>query len=382
MKTIQQTLLVSFIAVAVMGIYTSCKKENLPNNGEPRITYIRLTAPESSDSLLVAAGQGRLIAIIGENLEKAVEIWFNDQKATLTSTYITSTSILVSIPTRIPIDVNNKIKIIFSNGKELLHDFKVQISKPSISSMLSEFVNEGDVATIRGDYFYAPLTVTFTGGATGDIVDIKDQEIQVRIPAGAGPGPLTIKTNFGETKSNFWFRDNRMMYITGDPHEGWWGSYLVTNPGPNDPPKINGNYYRFKKQVKAWTWDSPEVAGGPASSMPNHSKNVPDDAIINPEDYYLKFEINTLKPYNSNRISFNVGLNSEDNNAYAWNPPYDSKGQWNTIAIPFEEIVKSYAVKPTINPNGYWSRILIFGPGDLDADICFDNLRVVPKVGK
>ncbi|HUC79807.1 MAG TPA: IPT/TIG domain-containing protein, partial [Flavisolibacter sp.] len=209
MKKVQNIFLLVFTAVMLSGVYTSCKKNDLPNNGQPRITYIRITAPESSDSLLVGAGQGRLIAIMGENLDKAVEIWFNDQKAVLTPTYITNTSILVSVPSRVPIDITNKIKIIFSDGRELLHNFTVQISKPSITSMVCEYVKTNDVATIRGDFFYAPITVTFTGGATGQITSLKDQEIQVMVPAGAQPGPITIKTNFGETVSDFWFRDDR-----------------------------------------------------------------------------------------------------------------------------------------------------------------------------
>ncbi|RYF77973.1 MAG: hypothetical protein EON98_15940 [Chitinophagaceae bacterium] len=113
--------------------------------------------------------------------------------------------------------------------------------------------------------------------------------------------------------------------------------------------------------------------------MPNHSKNIPDDAILNPANYNVKFEINTLKPFNKNRIILNVGLKAEDNNGYVWQPPYDSKGNWNTITIPFEDMVAAYATKPTISSTGYWSRILIFGGDDLDADICFDNLRIVPK---
>lgn len=377
MKTFNKIILMLVIAFAMTSIFTSCEKDDV--SGEPRIDYIRITVPESSDSLLVAAAQGRLIAIMGDHLQNAIEVWFNDQKATLTPAYITKTSILVSVPTRIPLDINNKITINFSDGRTLLHDFLVQISKPIVTGMLSEFVNEGDVAVIRGNYFYEPVTVTFTGGVTGDIVSVEDQVLEVRVPAGAQPGPVTVSTNFGETTSTFWFRDNRNLFISGDPHEGWWGNYLVTNPGPNDPPQISGNYYRFTKEVKAWVWDSPEVAGGPANSMPNHATNIPDAAILKPEDYNLKFEINTLKPYNSNRIVLNMGLNTEDNNAYVWAPPYDSKGQWNTITIPFEEITNSYAVKPVINPAGYWTRILIFGPGDLDADIAFDNFRVVPK---
>ncbi len=369
------------MSLTVTGIFTSCKKDDAPNGGEPRITYVRVTNPLSSDSLLVGAAQGKLIAIIGENLGGAVEIWFNDQQASLNPTYITNTSILVNVPSQIPLTINNKLRIEFKSGKTLLHNFQVQISKPTVSGMLSEHVNTGDVATIRGDFFYAPLTVTFTGGVTGTVESLKDKEILVRVPAGALPGQITVKTNFGETKSNFWFRDNRNMFITSDPYEGWWNSsYVVTNPGPNDPPKINGNYLRYRKFTGAWSWN--ELAGGPASAMPNHSKNVPDAAILKPDDYNLKFEINTVKPYNASIIRINVALNSEDNNAYQWQPPYDSKGQWRTVIIPFENVVASYAVKPVINPNGYWTRLLIQGPGDLDADICFDNFRLVPKVIK
>ncbi len=384
MKKIQKTLLLLLTAFAVISVYTSCKKEDLPNGGEPRITYVRVTAPESSDSLLVGAGQGQLIAIMGENLQDAVEVWFNDQKAVLTPTYISKTSILISVPTRIPSTVTNKLKIVFKNGKELEHEFEVQISKPTVSSMLSEFVNEGDVAVIRGNYFYEPLTVTFTGGVTGELVEVKDQEIQVRVPAGAQQGPIIVKTNFGETKSNFWFRDNRNVVISSDPYEGWWNSgYVVTNPGQNDPPKINGNYIRVTKVLGDWSWN--EIAGGDAGSMPNHSKNIPDAAILKPEDYNLKFEVNTLKPYNNSVIRINVGLYGhaeEDNANYQWKPPYDTKGQWQTVVIPFDEVVASYAKKPRVNPAGYWTRLLMQGPGELNADIAFDTFRIVPKVDK
>lgn len=388
MKSFNKLLLIILLIVGVASVFSACKKEE---TATPTVSYVRVTRPEASDSLLIGAGQGQLIAIIGDNLQDAEQIWFNDQQARITPTYITKTSILVSVPTQIPTTVNNKLRILFKNGYELVHNFQVQISKPVVSSMASEFVNEGDIATINGNYFYAPVTVTFTGGATGTIVSRKDQELMVQVPAGAQPGPITIKTNFGEVKSSFWFRDNRNLLITGDPHEGWWGTYLITNPNPanGDPVKISGNYYRFKKIVGAWVWDQPEVAGGPAVNMPTHGKNVPDDAILNPANYNVKFEINTLKPYNKNRIILNVGLSkapgstdessAQDNNAYIWQPPYDSKKQWNTITIPFEDMVAAYARKPVINPSGYWTRILIFGGDDFDADIAFDNLRIVPK---
>lgn len=379
MKFMNKIMLVLLVVIGAATAITSCKKNT---TGVPTIDYVRITRPESSDSLLVGAGQGQLIAIVGNNLKDAVEIWFNDQPSRLTPTYITNNTILVSVPSQIPTKITNTLKIVFKNGYVLNYNFQVQISKPLVSSMLCEFVNDGDIATIRGNYFYAPLSVTFTGGLTGNIVSIKDQEIQVKVPTGAQPGQITVKTNFGETKSDFWFRDPRNHFIDSDPYEGWWNSSLVvSNPGPGDPPLISGNYIRLRQNVGSWSWK--ELAGGPASSMPQHSKNIPDEAILKPEDYYLKFEVNTIKPYNGNMIKINVALTAQDNNGYKWQPPYDTKGQWQTVVIPLTEVFADYTTKPTISPDGYWSRILVGNAaGAWDADIAFDNFRVVPKISK
>ncbi|HEV7620576.1 MAG TPA: glycan-binding surface protein [Flavisolibacter sp.] len=376
MKSINKILLILLMLFGGAGIFTSCKKNNIAT---PAIRYVRVTNPNSSDSLLVGARQGQLIAIVGDNLQDAVEVWFNDQQSRLTPTYISNNTILVSVPSQIPLAISNKLKIVFKNGYVLLYDFQVQISAPQESSMVSEFVNAGDVATIRGNFFYAPVTVTFTGGDTAQLVSIKDIEIQFTVPAGAQPGPITVKTNFGVAKSNFWFRDPRNHFIDSDPYEGWHDPTLVvTNPGPGDPPKISGNYIHVKKTISSWSWN--EIADGPADAMPNHSKNIPDDAILNPQKYFLKFEVNTLKPYNNGIIRINAGTNAQDASNYQWKPPYDTKGQWQTVVIPYEDVYNSYSVKPVVSSSGYWAMLLIQGPGDLDADISFDNFRIVPKV--
>jgi xyloglucan-binding protein len=258
----------------------------------------------------------------------------------------------------------------------------VQISEPYVGSMACEFVNDGEIATITGDYFYEPLTVTFEGGLQGELISVQDQEVQVKVPAGAQPGRIVVKTNFGETKSDFWFRDPRNHFIDSDPFEGWWDAGLVvSNPGSVDPPLISGNYLRLIRHVGSWSWK--ELAGGPATAMPVHSKNIPDDAIMKPKDYYLKFEVNTMRPYNGNAVKINVGLTAEDNNGYIWAAPFDTKSKWQTVAIPLDEVFAQYATKPTVSPSGYWSRIVVGNaPGEWDADISFDNLRVVPKVSK
>ena len=379
MKSINKILLILLIVVGAAGVFTSCEKDT---SGMPSISYVRITKPESSDSLLIGAGQGQLIAIVGNNLQDAVELWFNDQQARLTPTYITDKTILVSVPTQIPIAVTNKIKIIFKNGYVLLYDFKVQISKPLVTSMVSEFIKDGDVATIRGNYFYTPVTVTFAGGGTGQIVSLKDNEIQVKVPSGAQPGQVTIKTNFGETKSDFWFRDNRNLLITNDPWSGWWGSNMVVSA--SDPLAINGNFTRITANIGAWAWT--EWIGGREDALAT-SHNLPDEAVTSPDKYYLKFEINTLKPYNGNMIKIMIGqVNSPDPDwnaePYYFRPPFDTKGQWQTVVIPFNEVVANYKTNWGLRPQGYGVKVWFHGPGAVDADVAFDNLRVVPRISK
>jgi hypothetical protein len=379
MKFIYKSMLLLVVTIAMAAVNMSCQEEDLPNNGEPSIKYVRITDPASGDSLLVSAGQGSLIAIVGENLQGASEIWFNDQKAILTPTYITNKTILVTVPSMIPAVIDNKMKIIFSNGRTLEHAFKVKISEPLISGMVSEYVPAGGVATIRGDYFYEPLTVTFAGGKKGTVVSLKDQEIQVTVPEGVQPGQITVTTNFGETKSDFWFADNRNIFLSSDPFTGWWNAaYVVTKPAAGDPVAINGNYIRVKKAIAGWNWM--EVAGGPPDAMGAISKNIPDEAILKPADYNLKFEVNTVKPYNNNVLKISAGLSTGfDDTPYQWLPPYDTKGEWRTVVIPFEEVAGSYKAKLEVNKNGYYTRLLFHGGGDLDADISFDNFRIVPK---
>ncbi len=385
MKKIYKLIPLLFTAIVLMGLYTACTKDTLPNSGKPRIMYIRVSEPLKSDSLIIGANQGNLIVIIGENLQDAQQIWFNDQRASLTPTYINSSSILVSVPTNIPAVVDDMLKVVFSNGDTLKYYFKVLVSEPIINNMTSEYVLAGGVATINGDFFYKPITVTFTGGVTGEVVSVENAKIiKVTVPVGAMPGQITIKTNFGETKSNFWFKDNRNIFISSDPFTGWWNeSFVVKTDVGDGPAAINGNYIRVKKVIAGWSWL--EVAGGPASAMGAISKNIPDEAILRPSDYNLKFEVNTMKPYTANVLKINLGLNSENTDEYRWLPPYDTKGEWQTVVIPFEEITASYektGSKLTVNPAGYWTRLLFHGPGELDCDMSFDNFRLVPKVIK
>lgn len=346
------------------------------------VSYVRITRPTSSDSLLVAAGQGQMIAIMGENLQDIRQLWFNDQRAVLNPSFITSKTVITRVPTQIPNSITNQIRMVFGNGEELLYDFEVAISEPIVSYMKSEYVNTGDVAIIFGDYFYEPLTVTFTGGVQGEIVTREDDMLEVRVPDGAQPGPITVATNFGTTESDFWFRDNRNVFGNMDAtvFDGWWhGKDFIVASDPAIPA-VDNKFIRINKALGNGDWF--EFYVGEGGAMAQQTKNIPADAITNPGAYSLKFELNTLSSLAGAKIRMYVGnkMGDERNTMnYTWQPNINTGGKWETISIPFQNIIeKNPNIK--VDPAGYGISFWFWEGSAMTANFGIDNLRVVPNV--
>ncbi|MFC6998201.1 glycan-binding surface protein [Rufibacter roseus] len=387
MKHSLKSLMFLFVAFVMSGMFISCSEDDdLSSGGTPMISYVRVTRPAASDSLIVKAGQGQMIAIIGQNLQNARELWINDKQAVLQSTFITSTSIITRVPSDIPTDITNKMRIVFANGQQIEHDFTVDISEPRPTYMESEFVNAGEIATIRGNYFYDPVQVFFTGEngtqVEGEVVELLPNVIEVRVPEGAQPGPLTIKSNFGETESDFWFRDNRNIIADFEDTDfsGWWHGPSYISSGTDAIQPISGKFLRIDKDDTGG-WFEAFVGDG---TIKGKTKNIPEDAFANPGKYTLKFEMNTVTPLVYNGIQFFMGTGSpgdRGNAFYNWQANIDTQNKWQTVSIPFKEFYEANnkgGNNFTYNPNGYAVSLHFVGPGT-KAKFAMDNLRVVPN---
>ncbi len=382
------------IPALMIGVLACEKDEGTSGNGTPAVFYIRSTDPAKSDSLLVGSFMGSLIAIVGENLGNTRELWFNDQKATLNPTYITNTSIIVNVPSTVPTEVTDKMRFVFADGSELLYDFSVNVPAPQLDRIKCEYVPDGGIVELTGDFFFEPIKVLFPGDAQGEIVSIEKTKIQVRVPAGAGSGPMSVKTNFGTAKSKFYFRDNRNIILDydGKNHETW------TAPiGSSDPAGCSGGYAYFKSASDgAWQWANELTMQYWA---PRGRGNVPV-ATGSVNDLVLKFEVNVPVEWKDVRMEIFFGPYAEDHGrdvsttAIArWKPwktgPYKTDG-WETVTIPLTEF-KYYKDDPDDNEIGTRSIdnlssltnvvMMLFGPatGPNPVQICFDNVRVVPK---
>ena len=103
----------SFVALSgllLAGGMMSCSETDADKDkgATPVIKYARMCDIETADSLVVSASLGTRLAFVGDNLGDVQQIWFNDQKAKLNPTMVTSHTIIVDIPNVIPGEVTNK----------------------------------------------------------------------------------------------------------------------------------------------------------------------------------------------------------------------------------------------------------------------------------
>lgn len=288
--------LAAMTAVLAGFCITSCEDE--PDkfelaDGVPTVRYIRPVNVESADSLLTASYMDNMICMVGDNLRSIKEIWFNDQKAILNTSYMTDHTLLVTVPNSIPDEVSDKIYMITAGKKTVEYDFKVIIPGPAVNSMSCEYTPVGEDVTIYGDYFIddpnVPLKVIFTGGK--EVTEFKSfskNAITLTVPEGAEEGTVTVSTIYGEKESVFHYMDSRgMMFefdgLTGLGNHGWHnreittgddaisGNYLVLGDA-DTKMSADGAWNDGKYAFEYWcgSWDTPQnVTSGDGIALHN-----------------------------------------------------------------------------------------------------------------
>lgn len=391
-----------FILTAAVGmVLTSCNKED-SSSGTPSINYVRVTDPAKSDSLLAGAYLGNTIAIIGSDLNSVREIWFNDQKAYLNPVLITNTAIMVAVPDSIPKVVTDQMKLVYGSHDTLIYPFRALVPAPTVSSMKCEYVSDGNIATINGDYFIddtnIPLKVIFPGNLPGEIVNFSKTSIQVKVPTGSSAGPLTVRSLYGSTISKFYFRDNRNIFLNFDNLTaacGWRSGVL----GSSDPDPVSGNYVRFSGAMAAspgWNEDAfsfdfwPIANGRPQA--PIYSGDLTKAAI--------KFECNVYSDWSSGAMQMIftpydiTGTNSYIADGSVprglW-MPWQTTGTfktdgWVTITIPLSEFAYTpdgQSSKSKLTADMLYGCTFFIWNGGVtgtacNPGVCIDNIRVVP----
>lgn len=424
-------------ALAMMGcLMTAC--EDQPDkyeiaDGVPTLKYVRSPLPEEADSLLVGAYLGNTVCLVGDNLRSIYELYFNDQKATLNTSYMTDHTVLVDIPKNIPEEVTNKIYMVTKSGAKVDFDFNVMVPAPVVSSMSCEYAPAGSEAVLYGDYFVddpnVPLTISMPGDITVEgeqITSITKTAVKFIVPEGAVQGNIRVKSIYGTGQSIFQYKDTRNILFDWDGnYEGalaagnsWNGDNEKKGQILASVPSVDNNYMVLGTTLlSGGQWDTPpeytmmywpdlNATEGcvPLYDLPQFKEMLEDYTI---EELALKFEVYvpTSNPWMAEGMqimftSLDEASIQKHNNDYlyqtetprgVWVPweetgSYDTGDQWVTVTLKMSEFNKqlSGVVSETELTKEKLAGLSIFLRGggvdgkECEPIICIDNIRVVP----
>lgn len=431
-------------ALAMMGcLMTAC--EDQPDkyeiaDGVPTLKYVRSPLPEEADSLLVGAYLGNTVCLVGDNLRSIYELYFNDQKATLNTSYMTDHTVLVDIPKNIPEEVTNKIYMITKSGEKVDFDFSVMVPAPVVSSMSCEYAPAGSEAVLYGDYFVddpnVPLTISMPGDITVEgeqITSITKTAVKFIVPEGTVQGNIRVKSIYGTGQSVFQYKDTRNILFDWDgKYEGAlaagnsWngdnekkGQILASVPSVDGkymvmgPATLSGGQWQTPGEYLMMYWPDPNATEGcvPLYNLPQFKKMLEDYKI---EELALKFEVYvpTSNPWMAEGMqirftSLDEVSMSNQTQDYIWNDDesheegkaprgvwvpweetgsYDTNNQWVTVTLKmseFNKLVSGLASDTEFTQDRFAGLSIFLRGGGVDGKecepiICIDNIRVVP----
>lgn len=386
--------------------------------GTPVVRYIRPCDAAVSDSLLSSAYLGDKIAIIGENLGGVNAVYFNDQKAKLNPNFVTNNTIIVTIPSVIPGEKQDIIKL-YTGKDSCYYSFETKVPVPNVKSMTCEYVADGDVAYIQGLYFVNeeanPLKVVFSGNVEGEVLSADVNNIAVKVPTGAQSGPIKVTSVYGTGESSLNFRDSRNIildfdtrYPDGGFNHGWHGGSGVGTEGG-----INGQYLIMTGEVKID--DKGEVSTDDSKfcfdrwAYHENAADLFDAGKL--DNYVLKFEVNVTQTWSAAPLQFifsggaDAWMNWQEtsnggnpNENFKWSKeypralwmPWKNTGSyttngWITVTIPMSEFkYNDIGADVGVKAAGHYAGITLFvgKTGGLTGTACtptfyIDNVRVV-----
>ncbi|HLW06202.1 MAG TPA: glycan-binding surface protein [Marinilabiliaceae bacterium] len=395
-----------FLAIGLGYILQSCdddpdKYES--TGGVPEVFYIRMGNPEAADSLIEASYMETTICLVGNNLRSIREIYFNDQKAILNTSFITDHTLFVTIPKTIPTDVSNTMYMV-AQKDTVKYPFSVLVPAPLVRKISNEYAHDNTEAILYGDYFIddpsKPLTITMAGNIpVTEITSIEKTKVVFKVPEGAEKGYINVSSIYGTSRSKFQFRDDRGMILDWD-NSNANGGWRAGNIRENDPVEgISGKYVYFAGDIPGDNSDWGEDAfsfnlWGTANGRPEG-----DLFDIDIETALLKFEINVPEAWSANALQMiftpwgTTGTNGyiADGTTprglwYPWRETgsYTTDG-WVTVSFPLKDFKYDHTGKElSVASPGNWGGLTFFvyhggvEGTECSPKICIDNIRVVP----
>ena len=437
MKDMKKYIINIMLLAAVALGFSSC--EDYPDafelaDGVPTVHYVRYA---DRDVLIEQAFMGEVVCFVGENLCSVHQLYFNDQKAVLNTSFMTENTLVAAVPGNLPKEKTDKVYMITKAQDTVTVDFKVMMPAPVLTSMSCEFQQPGTDVTIYGNYFAEPMTLTFEDGNGAEVTTFKSvsmTEITFTIPEDAKPGKIKLSTESGLARSPFSYYDfcgglitdfdgpNNASSTHGVVPQGWNFSGTYSSEGG-----IMGNYVELKSasalsadaawnedfKIDFWCgrWDGNPMGITEGAGVP--LCNIID--FTNWQNMALKFElyIPSSNPWMSGAMQLifcsadKAANDSWQNNTFVhtsatdggldlcrglyrpWETTgsFDTGDKWITVTVPFSEFTYNAdgtaGQVPLSKPEDFATFVIWPWSGGVMGTECtpifrIDNLRAVP----
>ena len=345
--------------------------ETLVNTGPPVI--LKVSPVTDRDTTLTSAAIMQYVIIQGDNLLGVSKITVNGMTLDLKQVYITKKEITLQIPEQIPDTITNKI-VLYTPSGEISTDLKLVIPPLVVNGMESEYVIDGDSLMITGKYFNIWTKMVMFDDVQANFTVRHRDTLMVEVPT--SKKGIMSKVKILDVKDStrlipYYYRDNRNTPITFEyPYIGTTNTagYIVEN-GTNPLP-VSGNYSKMTGNSDGkWTW----------LYCAEQKCTLPDDAILNPSKYVMKWEYAPMTAYPNHAIILMIETATTGGSQGIFGN-FKATKKWKTQTVALNQIIKN-TMSITADKT-YKVRFILdtaANDGGNPFQMCIDNIRIVPK---
>lgn len=384
MKKYFNIMAMALLACACL-LAVSCE-QSLDADVDPVVRFIKPCDPAIGDRLLTEVAMGGTVAVIGEGLGDVCKIAFNDQVCKLNPAFVTSTSIIVTVPSTMPTEVTNKMYLETKSGKKTDFDVAVMIPSPVISGISCLWAPVGADIVLSGKYFFADdnglVGVEFPGGIAATVKSVTETEVICTVPEGAVlEGKISVTSKYGTSRSEDTWRTSEGLFenFSTATNNRWNLGAYGTEGG------CDGQYYHCVGSLGSWAWPDNKIQL--FWYNPNQSPLLTEGEVA---DYALQFEY-CCTTWSTN-VNLTIWFNGavEDHNIDGpeakcqWLIHNEFKpGVWTTKTIPLTEFNTNKELNETRTIKSFDDMVnfhmMPFGAADGpgECDVKFDNFRLI-----
>ncbi len=387
-----------FLLLAGIVVFFGCEDDPtwLAETTDAPIAIKKIVDPNKWDAEISTANLDQVIKVIGTNLNNTDTIVNNDRGVERPlNAMLMNGALYIRIPYAAPKDRDDKLKITDKFGNTAEFPLKVTVPELKVTGMVCEYVPEGELLTIEGDYFdlyeffaepdeddeddapeepWSPSYVVF-GDTEAPIVESSKTSIKVVVPQGTPKNCKLSLKNEIVPNANVpgRYMDQGEAFITDFEYDSFNDNYpdvaYVSGPDdptenshalPTDPKGVSGKYFRYKGLYPSgWNW----------WGIVYKSYTAPIGLAGHESEYALKFECYAVDPLTNAYVRLDSGATDE---SYRWgNDPDFPRGEWRTYTLPL-----STFDHPDAFANGVFQIIFHQGGQYTEMYFCMDNFRI------